>query len=740
MIVKRIPTLSCPVYTMSEAMKIGLHKLLIKADFGKIFITDEKYILLGYYSAEHYKETGILEMQYDTAYLQEDELDDQDNDVSIPMSAEGTDYDILPIVSKTGRVTGAVICTNESWYNDKITCLAKLEYLSEKTLSMEYWFTAKNYRKVAFWGLDGLSLAFANEIRHYPNVDLLGIYEKQELRKEKKFDLWNYNEKKFDFLNYMVDVNFVDTIEDALEIGADLLIVTDITMRHLEKSPLLDRIHTDVFYALTILQQPLPVAMSISAKKDTYENVTCYINSEFHNRAKAKYRALGCNFLTVRAPNEDDLNIPHKKSAMTLWHQRKWYADQNGWDTNSEELKEYLTSSKAFIQSIIKTGISVTQHDFKSKHINFINRTRVVLNAPSTYKHTVYLVGACIISGHYSTDEHTIGYYLQENINDLGLEYRVVSVGLTGHADRHWLIKALEEYDIKEGDKIILFDDTIMQSEWDLDLVPVFKDMYDKYGNDFYCDIPGHFGKETAKAIADFLTDHINDPFVSDTQSIKQAPVAVPSFTGNPQLKKYRQFLQDNAIHKIPRIGSIVMSCDPFTLGHLHLIEYAAKQVDHLYIFVPEEDKSLLSFEDRIELAKAGTSHLPNVKILPSGQLTSPAAAFSTFLNRTDIKETTIDTSLDAETFARHIAPCLNITVRFAGEEPLDPITAQYNQSLKDILPKHGVELCEIPRKELDGSPISAYRVRKHLEEKNWEEIKRSVPETTYSFLVEKFS
>ena len=39
-------------------------------------------------------------------------------------------------------------------------------------------------------------------------------------------------------------------------------------------------------------------------------------------------------------------------------------------------------------------------------------------------------------------------------------------------------------------------------------------------------------------------------------------------------------------------ISCLVMNCNPFTLGHRYLIETAAKAVDHLYIFVVEEDIS----------------------------------------------------------------------------------------------------------------------------------------------------
>ena len=215
--------------------------------------------------------------------------------------------------------------------------------------------------------------------------------------------------------------------------------------------------------------------------------------------------------------------------------------------------------------------------------------------------------------------------------------------------------------------------------------------------------------------------------------------MSTPPFTENPQLDKYKEFIQSNAIHKKHQVGSIVMNCNPFTLGHRYLIEYAAQQVDHLYIFVVEEDRSLFKFDDRIKLVKAGTAHLKNVKVLPSGQFIISAVTFSEYFDKANLDGTTVDTSLDVETFGSQIAPCLNISVRFVGEEPLDPVTAQYNQSMKEILPKYGVELHEIPRKEINGAVISASRVRRLLEEKNWNEIKKLVPETTYMFLEENF-
>ncbi|MGL4971442.1 MAG: [citrate (pro-3S)-lyase] ligase, partial [Cetobacterium sp.] len=64
--------------------------------------------------------------------------------------------------------------------------------------------------------------------------------------------------------------------------------------------------------------------------------------------------------------------------------------------------------------------------------------------------------------------------------------------------------------------------------------------------------------------------------------------------------------------------GLLIMNCNPFTLGHQFLIEYASEKMDNILILVVEEDKSSFPFNDRIELVRKGTSHLSNVTVLPS--------------------------------------------------------------------------------------------------------------------------
>ncbi len=182
------------------------------------------------------------------------------------------------------------------------------------------------------------------------------------------------------------------------------------------------------------------------------------------------------------------------------------------------------------------------------------------------------------------------------------------------------------------------------------------------------------------------------------------------------------------------------MNCNPFTLGHQYLVEYAAAKVARLYIFVVEEDRSEFPFADRIELVRQGVKNFPNVEVLPSGKFIISQQTFSGYFNKAELQDVQVDSSEDVEIFGREIAPTLGITIRFAGEEPKDNVTRQYNETMKRILPRYGVEFQEIPRKSFDGEFISASSVREALKRGDFDKIKKFVPESTFNYLREQFS
>ena len=197
-----------------------------------------------------------------------------------------------------------------------------------------------------------------------------------------------------------------------------------------------------------------------------------------------------------------------------------------------------------------------------------------------------------------------------------------------------------------------------------------------------------------------------------------------------------RQFVDSLPVAAVSgKIGAAVMNCNPFTKGHRYLIETAAGECDHLYVFVLSEDKSQFSAEDRMMLVKAGTADLPNVTVLPTGPYLISSATFPTYFLKEREKAQTIQCLLDIEVFAKYYAPHFGITHRFVGTEPLSQMTNQYNEALLQYLPEHGVEVHQIPRLETGDTPISASYVRSLLGKDQGALLKTLVPKTTFAFL-----
>ena len=178
--------------------------------------------------------------------------------------------------------------------------------------------------------------------------------------------------------------------------------------------------------------------------------------------------------------------------------------------------------------------------------------------------------------------------------------------------------------------------------------------------------------------------------------------------------------------------GAIVMNCNPFTKGHLYLIEYASKRVERLYVFVVEEDKSFFKFEDRFVMVKKGTKDFANVVVVPSGEWVLSYKTMPIYFSKETKQEMKVDAKPDLEIFARYIAPGLGIKKRFVGEEPLDRITSQYNEQIADILPLFDIEVEEVPRMAIEEEVVSASIVRECMKNGKWDKVSRLVPDSTY--------
>ncbi|MCD8553439.1 [citrate (pro-3S)-lyase] ligase [Seleniivibrio sp.] len=212
--------------------------------------------------------------------------------------------------------------------------------------------------------------------------------------------------------------------------------------------------------------------------------------------------------------------------------------------------------------------------------------------------------------------------------------------------------------------------------------------------------------------------------------------------TDDVAVLEYGYCIQDylNKWKSIVRTGEnsgIVMNCNPFTFGHRYLIETAAARSENVYVFVVEEDSSLIPFRVRLELVKKGTQDLGNVHILSTGPYAVSRITFPSYFLKDSEKVTQQQLKLDLSIFCGQIAPAFGIKKRFAGQEPVCRLTAIYNEAMKQTLPGYGIEFVEIERKTAGGRIISASSVREMLLGGETEKLREMVPEATYKYLTE---
>ncbi len=470
----------------------------------------------------------------------------------------------------------------------------------------------------------------------------------------------------------------------------------------------------------------------------------------------------GVKVITANIPMlyENETNTPYEKEILkkTIFQLRAELKNnkQGEIETRFDEFGySNAEVSKLLTLSDAKNNMDGTTslYDNEDELVNVRNGIRQTAYQPDEYENTIYLCGTCVFYGIGVPYYKTIESYLQQLLNENGNKYRVENQSQFYATRYQDLFYNIDKLPVKDGDIIIVFAQGLLADKLPQfntnnlfarphDYGEVFLDFghLNERGNKVYAQKLYDYLKQH-KFMKDVSYEHIPDSIsnvhmygvVKNTNTISIQNTIVSQYAD--EFEKYKNELKAMRV----QIGSIVMNCNPFTLGHRYLIEYAASKVEHLYIFVVEEDKSVFPFKDRIELVKKGTSHLKNVVVLPSGKFIISNLTFSGYFNKAELQEEVVDSTMDVQLFASEIAPQLGITVRFAGEEPLDMVTKQYNQAMQDILPAYGIRFEVIPRKEMDGGVISASRVRKLLNEGDFNSIERIVPTTTFEYLKKRF-
>lgn len=425
--------------------------------------------------------------------------------------------------------------------------------------------------------------------------------------------------------------------------------------------------------------------------------------------------------------------------------------------------KEYVMQM-GHIPQVVCKGDHYYHEDYKSELINVVGGKRITCYQPENSKRTIHIYGRCGVFGYAVEDADTFPSQLQKLLVENGYnDIRIVNHGLWGgsnvYMDHNFL---MDSVGMKQGDIVVFY-----RMHFEKGLLSHFeengvwyKDITAKWHesetarNGFY-DKPGHMNANGYKVVAKIIYEDL----VSHDFQLKKISDRLVQNLNTPALNNYlknrtetdfergiREYISqiqkdypDDSTEGVN--GGIVMNCNPFTKGHRYLIEYAAQRVKRLYIFVVEEDHSFFKFADRFEMVVQGTKDLKNVVVVPSGKFIISSITFPEYFMKDYVKEKNFDVSMDVEVFCKYIAPPLGIKVRFAGEEPFDPVTLNYNNNMRRILPEFGMKFCEIPRLKITGNKVvNATEVRRLLKEKKFVEISEYVPDTTLEVLKRKYA
>lgn len=392
--------------------------------------------------------------------------------------------------------------------------------------------------------------------------------------------------------------------------------------------------------------------------------------------------------------------------------------------------------SEEYAKSIFSHGLMQTYADGICKLKNadsdvykVTDGERRTMAQPSDPSRHIYFYGPCVVIGAWVADNHTIESFLQARLNSEG--YKVKCVNYGAFSDQLLLLNRVVSTRLNKGD-IVIIHNRYQEYEGvpNIDLAEICE--RHKVPVEWMSDHPFHCNHKLNSIYADEIYKIIKPVLQEDIEKKESVELKNDFIT----LRYLERYFHDFAKMHSNVNGSIVMNCNPFTLGHRYLIEQALKTVDHLIIFVVEEDKSIFTFKERFAMVKEGTRDLKNVTVVPSGDFILSQTTFPEYFLKIEDEDIIHNVEYDITLFAEQIAPKLNITYRFVGEELGDKVTNEYNKAMKRILPEHGIHIVEIPRAKTENDiVISASVVREKLLNGENEDINRLIPKSTRNIL-----
>ena len=355
----------------------------------------------------------------------------------------------------------------------------------------------------------------------------------------------------------------------------------------------------------------------------------------------------------------------------------------------------------------------------------------------------IFLYGSCLAYGACVPSKDRISSFLQELVDN---EYVVVNLGVkNGRSLLNDLLYMLNT-GVRKGD--IVIDLNRYRPEISRE-IRSFRKIHDSsaflnsHPDSSHCflDSTFHANSAVCRSLAAFIHQLVSDEkggkmitgentvsYLQETGRlgrIDRSAILGKSLMHSyiEYVKRHKRFIQEGT-----SVGSVILTANPLTRGHEYLVNYAKRHCSLLYVFIVEEDRFQYSTLERMSFAKKAFNN-PDIIVLSTGNTMTAFYTFPEYFSvshasvaRSDIQSADYHCFL----FGKIVAPILGITKRFIGEEILGSITAQYNETIKRILPSYGIDVEVVPRLlDRDGIPISASRARSLTDREDWDNLAR---------------
>ena len=394
--------------------------------------------------------------------------------------------------------------------------------------------------------------------------------------------------------------------------------------------------------------------------------------------------------------------------------------------------KEYYNDIIKMRENFKQTNISGINYlrDIDSRYLKIKNGIRNTYYQNNNQISNIHMYGPCLCVGAYVEDKYTISSLFQKRLKEDRINLNVYNHGSWNNDLAY--IELINNTELYSGDTVIFFKlYNWIEGIDNINMNDVLS--YYNFPVEYFVDSVYHANHIVHEIYSKELYNYIVPKIKLPEKREKISSVSSPSI--DVYLERYFGYID---LSKYEKIGSIVMNCNPFTIGHKYLIEKAASMVDFLIVFVVSEDLSTFSFEDRFSMVLSNTSYLSNVFVVPSGHMILSQKSFPEYFKKKVDIDIESNIRNDLNVFARNIAPRLNIKYRFVGEEMKDQVTSKYNELMKEILPQYGIELIEIPRIKNEEEIISASKVRELINSNNMDELDKYISEETKKIIFNK--